>query len=59
MRQRIDGLVGDRHRNPAEILWLGENTGLGAIAFLPRMVLRRMAGKMAAVKFVNAKNTKL
>ena len=29
VRQRIDGPVGDRHRNPAEILWLGENTGLG------------------------------
>ena len=56
MRQRIDGLVGDRHRNPAEILWLGENTGLGAIAFLPKTVLRMMAGKMAAVNSVNAKN---
>jgi len=51
---------GDRHRNPAEILWLGENTGLGAIAFLPKTVLRMMEGRWRRLlSLVNARNTKL
>ena len=53
------GLGGDRHRNPAEILWLGENTGLGGDRVFAQNGAADDGGKMAAVKFVNAKNIEL